>query len=173
MVAMMKRILQSDNEKPNRHRMSIIEHENGFDVHCGCDYAPAKSFRWTKLRERIFRTLKTAKKPIGAYELIRLLDDGADKKAKTAPITIYRICEALEEAGFIHRLASKNAYVACPEGHHHSRGLIFMLCETCGSWSEVERPALGEILEETLRKQGFHLKSASIEANGTCAACQS
>ncbi|MGB4058039.1 MAG: hypothetical protein WBK77_08155 [Alphaproteobacteria bacterium] len=71
------------------------------------------------------------RKPLGAYEIPERLG----KKIKNPkPPTVYRAIEFWAEHGFIHRVESLNAYVACEAGHQH-KSAQFMVCNDCGSKS--------------------------------------
>ena len=59
-----------------------------------------------------FSRRSTHHKPLGAYDLAELL---GPKGRRLAPITVYRALDFLMEQGLVHRLASQNAYIACPE----------------------------------------------------------
>jgi Fur family zinc uptake transcriptional regulator len=72
-----------------------------------------------------------ARKPqaLGAYEIIDRLTD----KSRPAPITIYRALDFLRENGFVHRIESRNAFVACVRDHGGDDIVVFLICERCGA----------------------------------------
>src|SRR5215510_9106697 len=66
--------------------------------------------RLTPIRRKVLATLLSTHKPLGAYEIVERL---ALKGPRPAPITAYRALEFLRENGLVHRIESRNAFVAC------------------------------------------------------------
>ncbi len=124
--------------------------------------------RLTPIRRRVLEALLTSHAPLGAYELIdRLAVDGA----RPAPITIYRALDFLREQGFVHRIESRNAFIACV--HHHATGdpVVFLICERCGAVGETAGATVAETIRTASRAAGFTPKTPVIEIFGTCAHC--
>jgi Fur family transcriptional regulator, zinc uptake regulator len=65
-------------------------------------------------------------KPLGAYDLLEKLQE--KQGHRIAPPTIYRALEFLLAQGFIHRISSLNAFIACfhPEQSHYA---YFLICQ--------------------------------------------
>ena len=72
----------------------------------------AHGARLTPIRRKVLEALYATHKPLGAYDLAEIL---GPKGRRLAPITVYRALDFLMEQGLVHRLASQNAYIACPE----------------------------------------------------------
>ena len=72
--------------------------------------------------------------PLGAYELIDRL---AVRGARPAPITIYRALDFLREQGLVHRIESRNAFIACVQDHGSGDPVVFLICERCGAVGEA------------------------------------
>ena len=89
--------------------------------------------RLTERRRRVLEIVAESHAAIGAYDIIdRLAADGG----RPAPITVYRALDFLMEHGLVHRLASLNAYVSCPQaGAEH--GAQFLICHHCGAIGEL------------------------------------
>ena len=85
-----------------------------------------------------------------------------------SPTTVYRSLEFLERMGFVHRLESVNAYIAC---HTNQRGhaAAFLICECCGGAEEFE-PDLATERAAALGA-GFKLERVTLEARGVCRNC--
>ena len=88
-------------------------------VHSAGDYVRAveqacveRGLRLTPLRAQVLGLIADAGKPVKAYDL---LDAMKEENGSSAPPTVYRALDFLLEQGFIHRLASVNAFVGC---HH-------------------------------------------------------
>ncbi|HUH89515.1 MAG TPA: transcriptional repressor, partial [Lysobacter sp.] len=88
-----------------------------------------------------------------------------------APPTVYRALDFLFEHGFIHKLASINAFVGChhPGGEQHA--VPFLICDTCQSATELEDDSIVEALEARARAQGFVPRAQTLEVHGVCAQC--
>ena len=73
-------------------------------------------------------------RPLGAYEIIeRLAPNSAGKVGpRPAPITAYRALEFLRENGRVHRIESRNAFIACVHNHPDGALVVFLICENCG-----------------------------------------
>src|SRR5260370_35235280 len=72
--------------------------------------------RLTPMRRKVLEILAASHKPLGAYEI---MDEAAHAGPRPAPITVYRGLEFLRENGFVHRIESRNAFLACV-GNHRS-----------------------------------------------------
>src|SRR5262245_32626046 len=86
--------------------------------------------RLTPIRRKVLAALLGSHKPLGAYEIIDRL---APKGPRPAPITAYRALEFLRENGFVHRIESRNAFIACVHNHADRALLVFLLCQPCGA----------------------------------------
>src|ERR1051325_1200382 len=70
--------------------------------------------RLTPMRRRVVEGLSASQKPLGAYEI---MDQVARSGPRPAPITVYRALDFLRENGLVHRIESRNAFVACGRNH--------------------------------------------------------
>jgi Fur family zinc uptake transcriptional regulator len=123
--------------------------------------------RLTPLREAVLQLVLESGKPIKAYDLLdRLREDHAG----AAPPTVYRALDFLLQHGFIHRLASMNAYVGCghPDAPHDSQ---FLICDSCDTTVELEDSAIAGRLQTAARSQGFTTSHQTIEVHGLCEEC--
>ena len=73
----------------------------------------ARAQRLTPMRRQVLEALLASHKPLGAYEIIERLAD----KRRPAPITVYRALDFLRDNGLVHRIESRNAFVACVHNH--------------------------------------------------------
>ena len=90
-----------------------------------------------------------------------------------APIVVYRALDFLREHGFIHRLESLNAFVACPHQHEASTRVVFLICETCRGVEEAVTAPLDEALARLSIEHGFSPRRQIVELAGTCRQCGS
>ena len=131
---------------------------------CACDTIPL-----TPGRRRVLDILHRARRPLGAYELIEELATDAGKRP--APISVYRALDFLLENGLVHRLASRNAFLACEHGHEARAPVAFLICESCGAVTEATSDGLRRALDMLARESHFRAEAKVIEIAGRCAAC--
>jgi Fur family zinc uptake transcriptional regulator len=128
----------------------------------------AREQRLTPMRRRVLETLLASHKPLGAYEIIERLA----RKNRPAPITIYRALDFLRENGLVHRIESRNAFVACVHNHDDEDLVVFLICESCGAVGEAPGGAVAAALKASSRAAGFSSKSPLIEIAGVCSHCR-
>jgi Fur family zinc uptake transcriptional regulator len=131
---------------------------------CACETIPL-----TPGRRRVLDVLHRARRPLGAYELIDEIAAGTNKRP--APISVYRALDFLLENGLVHRLASRNAFLACEHGHEAREPVVFLICESCGMVSEATSEELRRSLDGLAEKARFTARAKVIEIAGRCAAC--
>ncbi len=127
--------------------------------------------RLTPLRRQVLETLAASHRTLGAYEI---MDRMAAQGPRPAPITVYRALDFLLENGLVHRIESRNAFLACI-GEHDSAGAattVFLICERCGAVGEASSAAVAETLQAAARAVGFSPKARVMEVTGICAHCR-
>jgi Fur family zinc uptake transcriptional regulator len=132
----------------------------------------ARAQRLTPIRRRVLEVLLATHKPLGAYEIIERMGRISGKAARPAPITIYRALEFLRENGLVHRIESRNAFIACIHKHASGDPVVFLLCERCGAVGEAASASISETLKSASRAAGFMPKTPVIEIAGICAHCR-
>ena len=130
----------------------------------------AKGARLTPIRRRVLEALYATHRPLGAYEIADALAAGDDRRL--APISIYRTLDFLIEQGLAHRLASRNAFVACPHGHGPGDLVALLICERCQGVDEVASAGLRRAVSQALAHEGFDPHLQVLEISGTCAHCR-
>jgi Fur family zinc uptake transcriptional regulator len=125
--------------------------------------------RLTPIRRQVLGVLLESHKPLGAYEI---MDRAALNGGRPAPITIYRALDFLRDNGLVHRIESRNAFVACVSRHEHGEMIVFLICEHCGAVGEAPSAAVADQLKSAARAAGFAPKAPVIEISGVCAHCQ-
>jgi Fur family transcriptional regulator, zinc uptake regulator len=128
----------------------------------------ARAQRLTPMRRQVLEALLSSHKPLGAYEIVeQLVDHG-----RPAPITVYRALDFLRENGLVHRIESRNAFVACAHNHAGLDPVVFLICERCGAVGEAPGAAVAAALKASSRAAGFSPKSPLIEIVGICSHCR-
>ncbi|MFL6799076.1 MAG: Fur family transcriptional regulator [Xanthobacteraceae bacterium] len=126
--------------------------------------------RLTPIRRKVLAALLGSHKPLGAYEIIERLGPG---QTRLAPITAYRALEFLRDNGLVHRIESRNAFIACVHNHGLSELVVFLLCEQCGAVGEASSAEVASTLSAAARAAGFTPRSPLIEISGLCTHCRS
>jgi Fur family transcriptional regulator, zinc uptake regulator len=132
------------------------------------EFCKASGERLTPPREHVLAIVASGKKPLTAYEILEVL---GKKLEAPKPPTAYRALDFLTRHGFIHRIESLNAYVACHENHKHG-GSQFMICDSCGSVEEAHLCHLPPGLQKQTDEKGFRLSHWNAELHGQCRACR-
>ena len=122
--------------------------------------------RLTAPRRRVLELLLQAGQPVKAYDLISSFGDSGEP---AKPPTVYRALDFLEKQGFVHRIESLNAFVACREGER-THAAAFLICDCCGRSEEVA-PVGADLLERAGQRSGYQLTSITMEGHGLCEAC--
>jgi Fur family transcriptional regulator, zinc uptake regulator len=123
--------------------------------------------RFTTIRRRVLKLVWRQHKPIGAYELLELLQ----QDNRTAPPTVYRALDFLQQAGLVHRIASLNAYVGCNRPHKPHDGQ-FLICESCHALAELDVPQITAAINQSAAVSGFQTVRQTIEIMGLCPNCR-
>jgi len=129
----------------------------------------ARKERLTPIRRRVLEALLASHHPLGAYELIDRL---AQRGERPAPITIYRALDFLREQGLVHRIESRNPFIACVHNHDSSDPVVFLICEKCGAVGEAASAAVADPIRSASRAAGFVPRTPVIEISGICAHCK-
>jgi Fur family zinc uptake transcriptional regulator len=124
--------------------------------------------RFTELRRHVLGLVLTADGPVTAYGL---LDQLRGTRWNAAPPTVYRALDFLLQQGLIHRVERLNAFIGCDEGASHAHAAQFLICNRCGAVDEVDGHAVAEAVGRAAAARGFTPAHATIEVEGTCAAC--
>lgn len=124
--------------------------------------------RGEKMQAEVLDVLRRRGLPLSAYDVLLELR-GAHPKL--APPTIYRALSALTEEGFVHRVESLKAYVACKcDTHKHAS--ILSICDNCGKVEERMAPDLLRGVSGLVGETGFLPLRHVIEVHGICADCR-
>jgi Fur family zinc uptake transcriptional regulator len=136
-------------------------------VHAVESACRARGLKLTPIRAEALKQIAEAGKPVKAYDLLERMRGGP---GASAPPTVYRALDFLLEHGFIHRLVSINAFLAC---HHPAMAHVvpILICKRCETALELEDESLADQLDALARAQGFAPSSTYLEVLGLCAQC--
>lgn len=124
--------------------------------------------RFTGLRRHVLGLVLQSPGPVTAYAL---LDQLKETHRTAAPPTVYRALDFLQQQGLIHRVERLQAFVGCDEEGAHGHAVQFLICRTCGGVDEVDDHAIADALGHVAAAKGFTPSRATVEIEGTCAAC--
>lgn len=124
----------------------------------------------TRNETLVLSALREGEGPQSAYQLLEALrEDGL-----RAPPQIYRALKALGERGLVHKLDSRNAFLACTHDHSHGHEdhvVVFLVCDRCESVEEVPGTAIDASIDVLAAGHGFARVTASAEIHGRCRIC--
>ncbi len=124
--------------------------------------------RFTRLRRNVLAVVAAADHPLSAYEILDQLRPG---HRGATPAAVYRSLEFLIDLGFVHRVESSKAFIACSLADHtHTSQLL--VCRRCGTAVETEDASLAQAAAHLGRRLGFALDHGTMELTGLCAACR-
>ncbi|MDP6689570.1 MAG: Fur family transcriptional regulator [Alphaproteobacteria bacterium] len=132
--------------------------------------------RLTPLRRRVLELVWRGHRPVGAYDLLAMLQH---ERGRVAPPTVYRALDFLCEQGLVHRLDSLQAFIGCGQAADHQDGredgrhrAHFLICRDCGIAVEVRDGQLDGAISHLAGRAGFAISDETIELSGRCADCQ-
>ncbi|SIS40894.1 Fur family transcriptional regulator [Neptunomonas antarctica] len=124
--------------------------------------------RFTPVRELVLKLIWQSHKPLGAYDLLPAL---AAAGFNSAPPTVYRALDFLQEQGLVHRIASLNAFIGCSHPEHPCNN-SFLICIRCQSAVELESDAVSQAIKACAAEIGFSVVTETLEVAGVCPNCQ-
>jgi Fur family transcriptional regulator, zinc uptake regulator len=167
------KMLQIGQMTPAKPAFPAPDHDHG---RCTADaithaerVCAERAQKFTPIRRQVLQALLSSHRPLGAYEVI---DELAKSMPRPAPITVYRALDFLMENGLVHRIESRNAYLACAHDHEQTAMVAFLICDRCGSVGEIPAAPVAHSVNAAARASGFAPKMSVVEIAGTCAHCQ-
>ena len=123
----------------------------------------------SKNQKIIFDLIDKSPEPLKAYTILY----NVQKKGINAPPQVYRALDKLVEIGKIHKIESKNAFVACKNSDYEiSKATAFSICESCEVVDEISDVKLSKYLSSFNHKKGMKFKRFNLEFFGLCKKCK-
>ena len=123
----------------------------------------------SKNQQIVLNIIENAKSPLKAYSILF----NVQKKGINAPQQIYRALDKLIEIGKIHKIESKNAFVACTNSNCDiSKATAFSICDSCEMVDEISDAKLTKYLSNFNDKKGTKYKRFNLEFFGLCKKCK-
>lgn len=124
--------------------------------------------RLTPIRERVLELIWQSHKPLGAYDVLaELSSDGRN----SAPPTVYRALDFLQQHGLVHRIASLNAFIGCTHAGENHTGM-FLICRACDNVLELTAASVSTEVSNAAHEEGFRAENTTLEVAGLCPGCQ-
>jgi Fur family transcriptional regulator, zinc uptake regulator len=123
----------------------------------------------SKNQQVVLDIIEKAKEPLKAYSILF----NVQKKGIKAPQQIYRALDKLIEIGKIHKIESRNAFVACKNSNCEiSKATAFSICENCEKVTEINNSKLSKLLSTFKDHSGMSYKKYNLELFGLCKKCK-
>ena len=128
-----------------------------------------QSLNLTKNQQTVLDILESSSEPLKAYTI--LFD--IQKKGIKSPLQVYRALDKLIEIGKVHKIESRNSYVACKhEGCNARTSTSFLICENCSSVKELNENNLFSYFSKQSNKNNFQYRKHNLEIYGLCENCK-
>ena len=123
----------------------------------------------TKNQQTVLDLLEGSKEPLKAYAI--LFD--IQKKGIKSPLQVYRALDKLIEIGKVHKIESKNSYIACNNSSCTSQtSTSFLICEACDKVTELKKNNLLTYFSKLSEKSSFNYTKHNLEIYGLCNNCK-
>ena len=123
----------------------------------------------SKNQQVVLDIIEKAKEPLKAYSILF----NVQKKGIKAPQQIYRALDKLIEIGKIHKVESRNAFVACKNSNCEiSNATAFSICDKCEKVTEINNLNLSKYLTNFEDDTGMKYKKYNLEFFGLCKKCK-
>ena len=123
----------------------------------------------TKNQKIVLDVIEKSTEPLKAYSIL----SNVKKKGINAPPQVYRALDKLVDMGKIHKIESKNAFVACRSSDCEiSKATAFSICESCEMVDEISDAKLSKYLSSFNHRKGMKFKRFNLEFFGLCKKCK-
>ena len=128
-----------------------------------------KQHNLSKNQKIIFDIIYNSSEPLKAYAILF----NVQKKGIKAPLQVYRALDKLVELGKIHKIESRNAFIACQNSSCQiSKATAFSICESCENVSEISNSKLSKYLSNFVDETGMKFSKYNLEFFGLCKKCK-
>ena len=128
-----------------------------------------KHHNLSKNQQIILDLIVKSSEPWKAYSILF----NVQKKGINAPLQVYRALDKLVEIGKIHKIESRNAFIACQNSSCQiSKATAFSICESCENVSEISNSKLSKYLANFADEAGMKYNKYNLEFFGLCKKCK-
>ncbi len=118
--------------------------------------------------ERVMNLLLSNHQYLSAYDIA---DKISNKGKRLQAVQVYRSLEKLIDLGVVHKISTKNSYMACFQEGECASGK-FLICTQCESVKEIKNDLLETEIKASAEKNRFSIDKQTIEIVGLCSQCQ-
>ena len=123
----------------------------------------------TKNQQIVLDLVEKSSEPLKAYSILF----NVQKKGIKAPLQVYRALDRLVEIGKIHKIESRNAFIACQDSSCQiSKATAFSICESCEKVTEINNSKLSKYLNNYQDNSGMKYNKYNLEFFGLCKKCK-
>ena len=123
----------------------------------------------SKNQKIVLDHVEKSNQPLKAYSILY----NVQKKGLKAPLQVYRALDKLVEIGKIHKIESRNAFVACKNSNCLvSNATAFSICESCEKVTEINNSKLSKYLSNFEDNSGMKYSKYNLEFFGLCKKCK-
>ena len=123
----------------------------------------------TRNQEIVLNLLENSGEPLKAYTIL----SDTQKKGIKAPTQVYRALDKLIEIGKVHKIESKNSYIACNISNCTAMtSTSFLICEKCEKVTELEKENLKSFFGGISERLNFEYSDHNLEIFGFCNTCK-
>ena len=124
----------------------------------------------TKNQKTVLGVLENSSEPMKAYTILYDIQ----KKGIKSPLQVYRALDKLIEIGKVHKIESRNAFIACKNSKCQiAKATVFSICESCEDVTEIHDHKLCEHLKHYKDNKGMKYSKYNLEFFGLCKKCKS
>ena len=117
----------------------------------------------------VFSLLENSVKPLQAYSILFEIQ----KKGIKSPTQVYRALDKLMEIGKVHKIESKNSYIACKKSNCLNKSsTTFLICNLCDKITEIEEEIISKQFSIICDKLNSKYSNHNLEIFGTCVSCK-
>ena len=123
----------------------------------------------TKNQQIVLDLVEKSSEPLKAYSILF----NVQKKGIKAPLQVYRALDRLVEIGKIHKIESRNTFIACQDSSCQiSKATAFSICESCEKVTEINNSKLSKYLNNFHDNSGMKYNKYNLEFFGLCKKCK-
>ena len=123
----------------------------------------------TKNQQIVLNLVEKSTQPLKAYSILF----NVQKKGIKAPLQVYRALDRLVEIGKIHKIESRNAFIACQDSSCQvSKATAFSICQSCEKVTEINNSKLSNYLNNFKDNSGMKYSKYNLEFFGLCKKCR-
>ena len=123
----------------------------------------------TKNQQIVFDLLELSNEPLKAYSILFNIQE----KGIKSPLQVYRALDKLMKLGKVHKIESKNAFIACKNSNCSAlTSTSFLICEKCDKVTEIKDDKISAYFSKISNKYNLEYSKHNLEVYGLCKDCK-